>query len=688
VNDTQAQVRTARRIAAIVIGATAFFLSTHFVLGWWTGSLRDQGAGFDLFYEIALVALSAVFAVVGWAIVTRLPRNTIGWLLLAIPLVTAFGFAVGDYATAAFVPRRGALPFGRAAAWADRWVIVVVLSLFIPMFLLFPDGRIPSRRWRLALWLTVAAPTITAISFALTPGRMTGSFSNLEHVTVVNPLGIEALRRPLDVLTKVGGFATLLGAILAGIAIVVRFRSSSGEVRQQIKWLAFVGVAFLVEFFVGLGLAAVLGNDSKAGDFVFLALFLTLAVGIPLACGIAILKYRLYDLDVVIRKTLVFTIVAGVLTALYLAILALSTVGRVSRLVVGMILLAVTFGPVRAAARSVADRLVYGRRASAYEVLTEFSGRVGDTYATEDVLPRMAQILASGTGATSARILLRVGDEPRAVASFGEPGGGEEHVVPVADRGEELGGLAVTMPPSDPMDPSKEKLVRDLASQAGLVLRNVRLIEELRASRQRLVTAQDEERRRIERNIHDGAQQQLVALSIQLKLAEQLVGKDADKERALLAKLGSQAAGALEDLRALSRGIYPPLLADRGLTAALEAQARKAAVPTTIHTGGIGRYDRDVESAVYFCTLEALNNVAKYADASTAAVRLTRTDGHLTFEVTDDGRGFDPAETGYGTGLQGMADRLEAIGGELRVSSAPGEGTTVRGRVPAGGSTS
>jgi signal transduction histidine kinase len=299
----------------------------------------------------------------------------------------------------------------------------------------------------------------------------------------------------------------------------------------------------------------------------------------------------------------------------------------------------------------------------------------------------MAQILASATGATSTQVLLRIGGDLQVVATHGTTDVTAERFE-VRHQGEELGALAVAMPANDPLDPAKEKLIRDLASQAGPVLRNVRLLEELRASRQRLVAAQDEERRRIERNIHDGAQQQLVALAIQLKLAEQLVGRDPDKERELIAQLGSQASAALEDLRDLARGIYPPLLADQGLAAALEAQARKAAVPTTVHADGVGRYDRDVESAVYFCTLEALNNVAKYADASRASVRLARADGHLSFEVTDDGRGFDAAETGYGTGVQGMADRLDAIGGRLTISSTPGEGTTVLGRVPVEGRTS
>jgi len=212
----------------------------------------------------------------------------------------------------------------------------------------------------------------------------------------------------------------------------------------------------------------------------------------------------------------------------------------------------------------------------------------------------------------------------------------------------------------------------------------VRLIEELRASRQRLVAAQDEERRKIERNLHDGVQQQLVALNVQLALLGKTADRDPTKVPAMASMLQERATEALDDLRDLARGIYPPLLADQGLAAALQAQARKAAVPTTVASDGVGRYDRAIESAVYFCSLEALNNVAKYAGASSATIELAQDDGRLRFTVRDDGAGFDTGATAYGTGLQGMADRLDAIGGWIVVESVPGSGTVVSGNVPIG----
>jgi signal transduction histidine kinase len=318
----------------------------------------------------------------------------------------------------------------------------------------------------------------------------------------------------------------------------------------------------------------------------------------------------------------------------------------------------------------------------------------------------MARALAGGTGALRADVWVRIGDQlvsegrwPQDAEALSpiaatEEGAGvvtaTEMREPIRHQGELLGALSIVKRPGESITPTEDKLVRDLAAQAGLVMRNVALtgqlmdhVEQLRASRQRLVHAQDEERRKLERNLHDGAQQQLVALSVKLRLAEGLVDRDSEKTKSMLADLHTETTQAIEDLRNLARGIYPPLLADKGLVAALEAQARKGSIATSVEAENVSRYPQQVEAAVYFCALEALNNVAKYSGADNAEVRLAQTNGDLTFEVSDDGAGFDSTKTSYGTGLRGMADRVEAIGGVLEIRSAPGEGTSVTGRIPA-----
>ena len=413
-----------------------------------------------------------------------------------------------------------------------------------------------------------------------------------------------------------------------------------------------------------------------------------------------------------INKTLVYGSLAVFITGVYVAIVvglgSLAQRGARPSLALSIAataVVAVAFQPVRARVQRLANRLVYGRRATPYEVLADFAGRMAGAYAAEDLLPRMARILAEGTAATRADVWLKGGEQfhdgaawppdapplpsARATAADVPAYPAADRILPVRYQGEVLGALSVSKRPGEALTPTEDRLLADLASQVGLVLKNAGLreqllarLEEIRASRLRLVAAQDAERRRIERNIHDGAQQQLVALAIKLSITESMIGTDTEGERELLAELRQDAAGAVEELRDLARGIYPPLLASEGLVAALEAQARKAAVPTSVTADGVGRYPQDLEAAVYFCVLEALQNVAKYAGATRAEVRLAASGHDLRFEVTDDGAGFDPQSRGYGTGLQGMADRLHAHGGSLDVRSAPGAGTTIAGRLP------
>jgi signal transduction histidine kinase len=434
---------------------------------------------------------------------------------------------------------------------------------------------------------------------------------------------------------------------------------------------------------------------------------------LPIGAAVAVFKYRLYDIDVVISRTLVYGSLAVFITVVYIGIAVGigALIGGGGRPNLGLSILAtaivaVGFQPVRERMQRVANRLVYGQRATPYEVLSQFSEQVAESYAMHEVLPRMARVLAEGTGAIRADVWLRGGGTLRAAASW--PSGiaddtvvvlsnGSVSALPDADRvvevrqqDELLGALSVQKRPGEALTPIEDKLIDDLAHQAGLVLKNVGLsadlaarLEDLRASRQRLVAAQDGERRRIERNLHDGAQQHLVALKVKLGLAELQALKDPDRARATLAELKRDADEALETLRDLARGIYPPLLADKGLAAAIQSQARRATVPVTVDADGIGRHPQETEAAVYFCVLEALQNVQKYAHAERVMIHLSEVNGQLRFVVDDNGCGFDTSSARLGTGLTNMQDRLEALGGRLQLDSGPGRGTVVTGMLPA-----
>jgi signal transduction histidine kinase len=513
-------------------------------------------------------------------------------------------------------------------------------------------------------------------------------------------LYIRAIGRLPDLDPLFGTLFPLLFAVSA-VSLVLRFHRSKGVERQQIKWVAFGLPVALVGIFVSNYSDPTLVG-AVLGAIGFLAF--------PVSIGIAILRFHLYDLDVVVRKTVVYAALALFATLVYLALVVGlgAWLGRGSSLltIVAAVVVAAAFQPVRARLNRFANRLVYGRRATPYQVLSEFSERVGEAYASEDVLPRMARILGEGVAAERADIWLAVDRELRDVAVWPDDADqlppvpltegalpaidGVDRVFPVQQGGDLLGALAVRKPASEPVSPADEKLVADLASQAGLVLRNVRLTEELKArlkdlkgAQKRLVSAQDLERRRLERNIHDGAQQQLVALAVKSRLARSLAERDGAKTAEMLEQIERETQAALEDLRDLARGIYPPLLADQGLVAALQAQARKVPVPVELQADGIGRQTQEVEAAVYFSVLECLQNVAKYARASRVVVSLAHTGAHVGFEVADDGMGFDPDRTGYGTGLQGIADRLAALDGTIEVRSALGQGSTISGRIPA-----
>jgi signal transduction histidine kinase len=437
-------------------------------------------------------------------------------------------------------------------------------------------------------------------------------------------------------------------------------------------------------------------------------------LAIPISIALAVLRYRLYDIDVVISRTLVYGSLAVFITAVYVGIAVGigAGIGGGGRPNLGLSILAtaivaVGFQPLRDRLQKVANRFVYGKRATPYEVLSQFSERVAESYAVDEVMPRMARVLADGTGARRADVWLRSGQCLRPAAAWpadaplldpvllngGDPpvAEGADRMVAVRHQGELLGALSLTKRAGEVLTPVEENLLAHLAEQAGLVLKNVGLtadlqarLTELRASRQRLVSAQDEERRRLERNLHDGAQQHLVALKVKLGLAEMLATRDPARARITVMQLKADADEALETLRDLARGIYPPLLADKGLAAALESQARKATVPVAVDSGGLGRYPQEVEAAVYFCCLEALQNTQKYARATRVIIRLRAGEDRLRFEVVDDGIGFDAATTAKGSGLNNMVDRLDALGGDIELIASPGKGTRLCGSLPVG----
>jgi signal transduction histidine kinase len=696
------KARTASRTAWSLWFLIAGTSAATVVLTTLSNPSRLEGLDLGLIISMSIAAVG--YGTVG-ALITARRHNRIGWIFFSI----ALGFGIYSFSWAyvlrGLVLSPGSLPGTTLMAWVRTWVLTFAFAPIPLLLLLFPSGRLPSRRWRPVAWILIALPVYNLIGTALHSGVILDQYG----VRVRNPFGVLG-GGDLGpwVVFIVLGLVWVAAAFSSMVALVQRFKRAAGEERQQLRWLAYVAGMAGVLMLPGLALGATGAPQALPVVSLFLFLF-ALLIGIPVASAMAILRYRLYDLDVVVKKTVVFGILAVLVTLLYVAIvIGIGSLVRGSQSSPTTILefgaaatLALIFQPIRRRANHLANRLVYGDRATPYEVLSEFADRMAAAYSTQDVLPRMAEILAAGTGARQAQIWLRIGAELRLAAAW--PPESETEIVPIALRGDDLpevpgasgafpvrhqgellGAITMAVPASDPLTPEKEKLIEDVAAQAGLVLRNVRLIEELRASRQRIVSAQDARAKTLERNIHDGAQQQLVALMVKLRLAERVAEREPERTPAFLRELQTDAQDALENLRELARGVYPPLLADKGLPAALSAHARKSHLPVSVESDGVVRYSPEAEAAVYFCCLEAMQNASKYATASHLKVVLSIEAGLLVFRVTDDGSGFDTSATPHGLGLQNMADRLSALGGTVQIESSPGCGTTVTGRLPVG----
>ncbi len=654
----------------------------------------------------AFLALAPLFAILGLLIALKQPGNRIGVLLISIGGGLAIEAIVGAVLT---VLNGGILDMTTRPAvltpvlwvrlWINNWSWVAAIFPILLLLYVFPTGALPSRRWVWAPRLMAAMAAMMLFISAFTSNM--GPFSEVWLMT--NPIGFVA-QSVIDVIL-IPWSACLFALACGGVgAMIVRYRRSAYTQKTQIKWV-LLSVGF---FGVVYGFTVVF--TSWTDQFSVLNILLPLSVAtIPISITIAILKYQLFDIDLIISRSLVYGALALFIGVVYVGIV----VGIGNRLdrggnagfglsIAATSLVALAFQPVRVRVERLANRVVYGERATPYEVLAQFS-RGSAEESDEELLARIPRLLVDGTGASTATLWVRSGDQFRAASTW--PDRSEPRLVPADDAfvdpaadysmpvlhdGELLGGISLTTPRGDSITPTEEELLSNLAGGMGLAMRNTQLtsqlrqqVKDLRRSRDRIVSAADQARRSLEHDLDSGPQQHLVAVKVRLGATRLLAEKaGAEKTAALLADIESQAGDAIQAVREFAGGIYPPLLGAEGLGVALGHQVQRAALPISVHAEGIGRYPRDVESAVYFSVLEALQNTAKYADATSADVILVEKNGDLVFEVKDDGVGFDISQVKAGAGLNGIADRIDTVGGSWRITSRPGSGTVVSGLVP------
>ncbi|GAA3183857.1 hypothetical protein GCM10010531_42630 [Blastococcus jejuensis] len=638
---------------------------------------RLGDAGLDGAEGVPLVVGFFVFAAMGALLVARRPRNPVGWLMAGSALLLAVAPAGDTYAAWVMTTRGSPDALAVVGGWLQSWYWFVLLGVvFVYLPLLFPDGRLPSRRWRP---VAVLAALVLAVVSALGMLQETYSGQDVDY-RIDNPIGIDGLA-PVEELPvfAVLGIALAVCVVAAVAAVVVRFRRSRGPERQQMKWFVFAVAP------------AVFAPLDSVAPLLSSVVFFWLLIALPIAVAVAVLRYRLDGIDVVINRTLVY----GVLTALVVGVYVLvvgylgAALRREDDLTISLVatgIVAVLFAPARARVQRAVDRLLYGRRNEPYAALAQLGERLEGTLAPDAVLP--AIVSAVRETLRLPYVAVRLADDAPPVAA-GEPVPATE-TLPLTHHGVPVGSLVLGLRPGESgFSPADRRLLTDLARQAGVAVSAVRLTADLQRSRERLVTAREEERRRLRRDLHDGLGAQLAGLTVQTGVLRTLIGRDPAAAEELAGELRGELRTAIADIRRLVHGLRPPALDELGLVGALQRLAERCGTDGGLRVevdvpGPLPALPAAVEVAAYRIVQEALTNVVRHASARHSCVRLTVEATWLVVEVTDDGVGL-AATAPAGVGLSSMRERAAEMGGSCEVTTVADGGTRVLARLPMGG---
>jgi signal transduction histidine kinase len=690
------------------------FVAAASIAGEALGTYLYLAAGRDLGgWQLTCLGVGVPAAILGLLIAWHRPRNRIAWLFAAASL----GFALELVGLGILQSTGNPPPLQRLAYIEVSLAGGPLTTVWVLLILLFPDGRFHRRLWaRFAVGAAAVAITASTVQFLIAPpGFLPQEYGTPAPAWLAGPFGTGAFTLPLARLLDAPG---ALLPVIAVTGLLDRYRLGSSTVRQQIKWLLYA---------VALNVVFQAASVALRGVRVELPAALTLAVApLPvLAAALAVFRYRLWEIDRLVARTLAFALLWGLSTVLFVGFAVIAGVvvgGSDVRLVVALglaVLIALLVQPLRDRLEASITRRVYGDNPRGYGALAglttalqrplppgELSSLVA--IAARDALgsPWAAVwLLVEGENATLLRLAAAVGESdfvarleatPAIFDPAADPGrfprvlpDSAQSVVPLTAGDETIGLLACGSRGTEESSSDDLDLLAMIAHQSAITLRNTRLEQELRQrmselqeSRQRLVGAQDEERRRLERDLHDGVQQQLVSLAAKLKRASSFAVNEGS-----LSELAADAEDAVFALQDLARGIYPAVLADQGLASALRSHAVR--VPLEVHVEVEPqlverRFDGELEAGLYFVALEAVTNAQKHARDAAITITL-RTDlgpPGLVLEIHDDGAGFDTSSKATGSGLQNMKDRISALGGTLVVQSRPKAGTWIRASVP------
>jgi two-component system, NarL family, sensor kinase len=668
------------RSAAVLAAAMA--VSTVW-LHWVNRAVDTAGLSTRLWPGTVLQTLA--WAVAGVLIASKRPRNPFGWLFCGAGLaqgVTALGY---EYAVAALAfPDRG-LPGGVWVFWLASWMWVLHIGVIPVVLLLFPDGKLLSRRWGVLFGLAVTATAALLASQMLRPGSLTPDAPSSVLAFAENPVRIAGTAQIFEAVKVLSSSLLDLVLVVGVVGLMVRFRRARGDERQQLKWLASVAVFLPVTIAVDSLLPGM-------GSTLAFKMHMALLIGM---ITVAVLKYRLYDIDLIINRSLVYVALTVLVLGIYAAVVALLGAALHARASLGVSLVATgivaaAFSPLRDRLQRAVDQLMYGGRHQPYEVISRLGQRLEAALAPDQVLPGIVETVAQALKLPYVAVELRQDDAVHIVASHGHAQA-EALRLPLRYQGEPVGELVLAARSgTEGFTPADRRLLEDLARQAGVAAHAVALTAALQRSRERLVAAREEERRRLRRDLHDGLGPALTAVALKIDATRNVLKDDPGVADALLGELRAETKGAIEGIRRLVYDLRPPALDELGLVGALREQAacfvRKGAGKLDGLCVSVEAPDElpplpaAVEVAAYRIGAEAVANVARHANASHCVVRLSL-NGALEIEVIDDGVG-STASWRPGVGLASMRERAAELGGTCTVQPDPQGGTRVHARLP------
>jgi len=666
-------VETDRAGAARVLAAVLLAVLSVALLG---ATLALTVLDGESLWWIAASGAVLIPAVAGLLIAVNRPANLIGWLLLADAVNTALGSLTTPYAHYGLVASPGSLP---AARWALLWSSAGWPALFaalVALVLVFPNGVLPNGRWRRVAIGAAVSFAILQIAVLFEPQNYASPYV---HVTSPLPALPSVVR---TVLTPFwfGAFASLFAAAWA---IRVRFRRASGVERLQLLWLTY-GALLIPLTIVACYAEGFVGNDSGSVTAIVTVAVLTV---VPASIGLAVFRYRLFDIELVLSRTLVYSTLTVCVVAGYLALFVGFERIIPARGVAGVIaagLVALGFQPLRHLLQHRVRRLVYGDRSDPYGALARLGQRLQAAPDPAELLTTIVDDVARALRLGYCAIALRYDSEVELAAERGRPGREPQVVLPLSHQGEETGALIVEPAPRSTLSPTDRQLLGDLARQAGIAVHGVRLMADLQRSRERLITAREEERLRLRRDLHDGIGPTLAALVFKIGGIRDSLGDSPARTDQLLEELGGNMQGAIADIRRVVYALRPPALDELGLLGAMREQAvllaEGSGVDIAVRSADLPELPAATEVAAYRILTEALTNVARHARATRCDVDLRLTD-ELVLEVVDDGIGV-AADVRAGVGLRSMFERAAELGGSFEVGPGAAGGTHVRVRLP------